>query len=75
MPSPFELLRNPNTVTLKVTEAADLLRISRPHAYKQVSETNQLGQFPIIRIGESIRVLAQPIRDALNIQTTEGATK
>lgn len=75
MPSPFELICDPNTVTLKVTEAADLLRISRPHAYNQVAETNQLGQFPIIRIGQSVRVLAQPIREALNIQITEGATK
>lgn len=73
MPTPFELICDPHTVTLKVAEAADLLRISRPHAYKQVSDTNQLGQFPIIRIGQSVRVLAQPIRDALNIQTTEGA--
>jgi predicted DNA-binding transcriptional regulator AlpA len=72
MGSVLELLRDPSTVTLKVTEAADLLRISRPHAYKQVAETNKLGQFPVIRIGESIRVLAQPIREALNIQTIEG---
>jgi len=71
MSAPIELLRNPNTITLKVTEAADVLRISRPHAYKQIAETDRLGQFPVIRIGESIRVLAQPLREALNIQIKE----
>lgn len=71
MSAPLELLRNPNTITLKVTEAADVLRISRPHAYKQIAETDRLGQFPVIRIGESIRVLAQPLREALNIQIKE----
>lgn len=71
MSAPIDLLRNPNTITLKVTEAADVLRISRPHAYKQIAETDRLGQFPVIRIGESIRVLAQPLREALNIQTKE----
>jgi len=71
MDSLLELLHDPSTIMLKVSEAADLLRISRPHAYKTVATTNQLGQFPIIRIGSSVRVLAQPIREALNIQTAK----
>jgi excisionase family DNA binding protein len=62
-------LRDPETITLDVIEAAELLGISRPHCYHTIAETGVLAGITAIRIGNRIKIPAEPLRKLLGIAT------
>lgn len=65
--TPKTKLLDPETITLDVDEAAELLGISRPHCYHTIAETGALAGIPAIRIGSRIKIPAEPMRELLGI--------
>jgi len=65
--TPKERLLDPETITLDVVEAAELLGISRPHCYHTIAETGVLAGITAIRIGSRIKIPAEPMRKLLGI--------
>ena len=51
--------QNTDKLLLKVTEAADMLSIARSKAYVLV----QTGELPSVRLGNSIRIPSQKLRE------------
>lgn len=60
-------LLDPGTITIDVIDAAELLGISRPHCYHTIAETGVLAGVTAIRIGNRIKIPAEPIRKVLGI--------
>ncbi len=60
-------LTDPATITLDVSEVAELLGISRPHCYHTIAETGQVAGIAVIRVGSRIKVPAVPLRALLGI--------
>lgn len=61
------LLEDPQTLTIDAPQAALLLGISRPHAYQVIAETGSLGEIPVIKIGNRIKIVVGPLRALLGI--------
>ena len=64
-----EELRINETLLLKPQEAADQLRVSRAKTYELISS----GQIPSIKVGSSLRVPADALREWIQRQVTERA--
>lgn len=60
-------LLDPETITLDVVDAAELLGISRPHCYHTIAETGVLAGISAIRIGSRIKIPAEPMRKLLGL--------
>jgi hypothetical protein len=60
-------LTDPATITLDVSEVAELLGISRPHCYHTIAETGNVAGIAVIRVGSRIKVPAAPLRALLGI--------
>lgn len=65
--TPITKLLDPETITLDVVEAAELLGISRPHCYHTIAETGVIAGITAIRIGSRIKIPAEPMRKLLGI--------
>lgn len=65
--NPKMKLLDPETITLDVVEAAELLGISRPHCYHTIAETGALAGITAIRIGSRIKIPAEPMRRLLGL--------
>lgn len=61
------LLEDPQTLTIDAPQAAALIGISRPHAYQVIAETGSLGEIPVIKIGNRIKIPVGPLRALLGI--------
>jgi predicted DNA-binding transcriptional regulator AlpA len=65
--TPITRLLDPETITIDVVDAAELLGISRPHCYHTIAETGVLAGINAIRIGSRIKIPAEPMRRLLGI--------
>ncbi len=57
-----------NTATLTITEAAELLGISRNSAY-EAARTGELAGVPVLRVGRRLLVPASPLRAVLGLDS------
>jgi len=68
--SVVQALFTPTTTTLDIADVAILLGVSKSHCYQTVLEEGAVAGIPVIRVGNRIKVPAEPLRRLLGLGTT-----